>query len=389
MGFTDVEMAILSQASYCDGPSRWDTPMSLYDFLNTDAVTSELKSLGDGYADAIESLKNKVEGKDYYVVDSINDRHGSGFAAFAVSDPDNCVTVACRGTEGFSMDYDSRKDVMTDASLLLSLRTDQHKVLEQFMNELNSIDDYDGFYFTGHSLGGNIATYGAIKLVDPDKLKGCITFNAPGFNDAFILANAKAIYARESKIISYQNECDPVSSLLTVPGKKIVLEYSGDKGQGCLDFSGHLLKKLVIRGDTFERNKTNTKLPNVFTLLFISLQARFSKPIFIYNAILYALSLRPGVDIGLDKRERISDYVSRNPSFGLDTAKMKAYAERLAAAHKKQQDLMNQLSKLHLDPFLKMRAWIGGSNRLSESAFYLRTVANRFEKITRQIVDSK
>ncbi len=53
-----------------------------------------------------------TEGSDYSIVLAEDEKYGTGFAAIAIKDPDNNVTVATRGTEGISLDYDSSKDVV-------------------------------------------------------------------------------------------------------------------------------------------------------------------------------------------------------------------------------------------------------------------------------------
>ena len=259
MAFTEVEMAILSQAAYLDLPDSAEQK-SLYSFLNDEKNQKALmKSLGDEYSDAFDGLLNKVEGKDYTIVQTQNDKHGTGFAAFAVSDPNNEVTVACRGTEGFSLDYDSKKDVIADVELAVSLQTGQQEKMKQFVENLEK-QGYDGYAFTGHSLGGNLAMYGAIYLSDPDKLITCVTFNAPGFNDAFLKANKFRISRVEDKMTAFQNERDCVSEAFEVPGNIVVLECEGWDFFHFFGVDAHGLGYLIPDKDgKFKRNRTGRK----------------------------------------------------------------------------------------------------------------------------------
>ena len=257
MAFTEVEMAILSQAAYLELPDSAENK-PLYDFLNENKDTL-IKKLGDGYSESIDSLLKKVEGKDYNLVHTRDDKDGSGFAAFAVSDPSGGVTVACRGTEGFSLDYDSRKDVAADIELTVSLQTSQQKEMEKFVRDLEK-DNYNSYSFTGHSLGGNLAMYGAICLSNPDKLGTCVTFNAPGFNSAFLRRYAVKISRIEDRMISFQNERDCVSEAFNVPGKVIVLECDGWDFLDAVGIDAHGLNTLVPNTDgSFQRNHTGKK----------------------------------------------------------------------------------------------------------------------------------
>ncbi len=258
MAFTEIEMAILSQAAYLKLPDSAE-PKSLYTFLN-DSKKMLLEALGEGYKNALDALLKKVKGKGYNIVQTQNDKYGTGFAAFAVADPNNEVTVACRGTEGFSLDYDSKKDVKSDVELAVSLQTGQQEQMKKFVERLEK-QNYKGYSFTGHSLGGNLAMYGAIILSNPNKLTACVTFNAPGFNDAFLVSNAFRISRIEDKMTSFQNERDCVSECFNVPGNIVILECKGwdlfhffgidAHGMGCLVPSNS--------GENFKRNHTGRK----------------------------------------------------------------------------------------------------------------------------------
>lgn len=259
MAFTDVEMAILSQLAY----KNVKEGATLHSVLEKQSEYLKTK-LGSEYNASLSSLMSKVKGSDYTIVKSMNDKDNTGFAAFAVKDPNNEVTVACRGTEGFSLDYDSRKDVFADMQLAFSQQTNQQEKMQEFMNDLVKSDaNYNGYYFTGHSLGGNLAMYGAITLKDPKLLKGCRTFNAPGFNEDFLRkykSRIAQIEKNKNKMIAYQNECDGVSECFEVPGTVAVLECKGLDALNKDGISGHGLDKLIVdeKGE-FQENHTGLK----------------------------------------------------------------------------------------------------------------------------------
>ena len=259
MAFTEVEMAILSRASYMNLPDGAEEK-SLYAFLNENKK-SLLDDLGKGYEDAYADMLANLKKNDCTIIQSENDKHGTGFAAFAVVDGDNNVTVACRGTEGFSLDYDSKKDVIADLELTASLQTCQQRRMEAFVRRLEENEEYKSYSFTGHSLGGNLAMYGAICLRDPDKMLSCQTFNAPGFNAAFLEANKFRISRIEDRMIAFQNERDSVSECFKVPGKRIVLECDGFDAFFGIGALAHGLEYLIPNkdGTGFIRNHTGMK----------------------------------------------------------------------------------------------------------------------------------
>lgn len=243
-GFTEAELAVLAQLSYYDVPYPDVAKESLGTFLEDKRGDLE-SSLGPGYQDTIQGLIDKCSNGDYKIVKSVNEKHGSGFAAIAIQDPDNNVTVACRGTEGFNVigSDDSRRDVYTDAQIGTRLETNQQQSMERFMDELQD-DGYNGYYFTGHSLGGNLAMHGAIQLNDSSQVLGVTTFNAPGFNAAYLTHNKFKIDKISGRMVAYQNQYDYVSSVFQTPGKIVIVEsvYS----EGDFGFSHHSISGFRI-----------------------------------------------------------------------------------------------------------------------------------------------
>lgn len=228
MAFSNKEMAVISSLAYYNV----DELNSINDEFSDVLIKYQAdlkKDLGESYYDTIDNLIKKTENGDYIIVKAVNDKDDTGFAAFAVKDPNNEVTIACRGTEGFEVftSEASRKDVWTDLQIGLAKETNQHKKMEQFMDELDS-EGYAGYYFTGHSLGGNNATHGAVYLGDPHKVKGVVTFNSPGFNLYYCLTNSQNIDIIGDKIVNIQNEGDLVSSIEHVFGKIIIVESKND-----------------------------------------------------------------------------------------------------------------------------------------------------------------
>jgi len=255
MAFNDVEMSILAQLSYkdidIDGKAK-NLSKVLRDYQDWLQTT-----LGSSYKKHIDELIKKVEGKDYKIVDSEYDKL-SGFAAYAISTPQNEVIVACRGTQIGKDDtiIEKAQDILTDIGLGLDPgTTQQHRDMEAFVNRLEK-RGYNGYYFTGHSLGGNVATHGAGTVDNPDKVKGVYTYNAPGFNDAYWILYGWKL-KRINNITNFQNEYDYVSSILRTPGKSVAIKSSRDGDHG--GFDDHSINAYTINGESFEENETGTK----------------------------------------------------------------------------------------------------------------------------------
>lgn len=262
MAFSEVEMSILSQVAYKHNRPDGAEKQSLYDYLSKEnTYNSLIEKLGSDYKAHLDGLLNKLKTNDYHIVKSVNDADGTGFAAFAIAGPDNDVTVVCRGTENF-------RDILEDASLTSSLETQQQEQMRKFVEGLEQ-DGYSSYSFTGHSLGGNLAAYGAIILEHPEQLNTCMTFNAPGFNAGFWRKNKDRIAKVQDRITSFQNERDFVSESMIPVGKVVVLECEGLDFLHVTGWDAHGMNALVPNADgTFIRNHTGLKDISVLGLLF-------------------------------------------------------------------------------------------------------------------------
>ncbi len=402
MAFTDIEMAILSQLSYCGSkgaPSQPFEGQSLYDLLSKTEYRQYLeKSLGDNYKSAIDGLINKVKGQDYVIVKTADDKKGTGFAALAIKDPSNEVTVATRGTEGFDVfgSDDSRRDVESDLELAFAISTDQQREMEAFMRALEE-DGYDGYYFTGHSLGGNLANYGAITFIPIDKVKGVVTFNAPGFNEAFLGKYSAEIIALYNRLKNYQNEYDYVSSIMTVPGQAIIIESVKDGGH--LGFDDHMLDMLRIDGDEFGRREPQIKRIQTHILHGIVEMARSLTGMKQFTIILGVLEI--GINLGrmaINALQGIAKWIAdlfsgrNNYDYGsyiqLNTAKLRGYANRLCDVNRRIANLDSRMDGLYtrvglLDLWNLLQADLltGYSWKLTRCANYLYDTASDFENL--------
>lgn len=254
MAFSDVEMSILAQLAYKD--IDVDGKGKKLSKVLTDHKDWLQEELGPSYEKYIDNLINKVDGSDYRIVDSEHDK-ASGFAAYAISTPHNEVVVACRGTQ-----MDQTNDILTDVGLGITPgETQQHRDMEAFVNRLEK-KGYDGYYFTGHSLGGNVATHGATTVNDLDKVKGVYAYNAPGFNEAYWILNGWKL-KQIKNITNFQNEYDYVSSVLRTPGRTVVIESSLDGNH--TGFGDHSINGYTINENGyFQENETGEKHPQTY-----------------------------------------------------------------------------------------------------------------------------
>ncbi len=413
MAFTDVEMAILSQLAYYGSDSGQSQPtkgQSLYSVLTNPSIKSYLENrLGASYNDALQKLTDKVANKDYSIALSVDDNKGSGFAAIAIKDPFNEVTVAARGTEGFDVFNSdaSRRDVASDVALAFSVSTQQQEAMEKFMRDLAK-DNYDGYYFTGHSLGGNLANYGAITFKPLDKVKGVVTFNAPGFNEAFISKYAGEIAAIHNKINNYQNEYDYVSSIMFVPGI-ITIVPSSKKEDGLFDFDDHLgfddhgLNNFTIENNEFAKKNPPIKSLQTDMAHHLVEELRWITGIKKHTLLVSVFEIcivcgRFAIKALKGLFDKIKDIFVSNkgssisPYFQVDTGALRQYASRLQKVNSRLVGLDRRLDALYwqvgfkdIFNLLRADALTGYSWKLTRCVSYLNDTASDFENIERTV----
>lgn len=255
--FTDVEMMLLSKLSYgdfcsqhfnSDGSAKRE--VNLADALKSNDIVDTLYDTFD--KSVVDGLMAKAD--QYTIVKSYEDPSKTGFAAIALEGPEKgTVTVAARGTQ-----MDSASDILADIQLGLENETMQQRAMNTFMEDFKS---YDSVYLTGHSLGGNLAVSGAVGFDDPSKIKGVVTFNAPGQNAAYIASNQKNVRKVKGKITNYQNEGDLISDINIAVGEVVVVESgSGDKFELTSEFRNHNLDDMKYTKDGFKVSKNGKEL---------------------------------------------------------------------------------------------------------------------------------
>ena len=282
VNFTEAEWLIMSSLGYVVPEAKFDkngNPLpnqtvsvsSLLDSMEKQAKSGGMnkeqfadEAAKKNYLDAIKSLRTKLKEENYIVSKCINhnDTNESGLVTFAIESRNNVnneVIICCRGSDGMNLnpfdDENTLNDWLnSDVALAWDTQTQQQKELEEFMR---GFEKYDSIYLTGHSLGGNLAMYGAVSFPYTDKIAGVYSFDGPGFNPTFIAQHIEIIEKLNDRIYNFQNEHDLVSSSLISIGHVIVIA-SAIKSDNVL--TNHNRWSLSVNSDgTLKRNRTGQK----------------------------------------------------------------------------------------------------------------------------------
>lgn len=168
----------------------------------------------------------------WQVADILNDNapSRSGFYGCAFLSPSGERVVAFRGSEMLGNPR-YRNDWETDFALIYCEKTAQHRLVDDYWSR------YGGrkgtFWLTGHSLGANLAIYGAFSAPGPvrERLAGCLAFNGPGFCPEFTQRYKPALAELGDRLVLYQNKDDIVSSLLENPVQPLIAATAFDPAQ--------------------------------------------------------------------------------------------------------------------------------------------------------------
>lgn len=154
----------------------------------------------------------------YRIVDILNDNapDQSGFYGCAYQSPGGERVVAFRGSEMLGNPR-FRNDYETDFSLIYCRPTRQQTMVDAYWSRFGG--GGEKLWVTGHSLGGNLAAYGAMAAPSSvrSRIVRCLSFNGPGFCPEFIDRYRAALAELGDRLVLYQNRGDIVSSLLESP----------------------------------------------------------------------------------------------------------------------------------------------------------------------------
>ena len=281
--FSEAEMLILSSLAYTN-----DIPKGRYDSngfpignaVGVDPILKGLDNLamGSGYGNgmsdadkrnyeaAVESLKNKLKDNNFVIKKSINHNTSgeSGFAAFAIEpspNPDGQVVICCRGSDAMNLNPFDENNTLNDwAGADLALAWDeQTKQQEEMDSFMKGMESYQEITLTGHSLGANLAMYGAVTYPYPEKISSVSAFDGPGFNSTFLDERRDDIAEVNHKINNYQQEHDFVSSSLVSIGNVVILD-STIAYDGGINFDHHNRWAIGVNsGGELRREETGRK----------------------------------------------------------------------------------------------------------------------------------
>lgn len=229
MSYSDVEMVIATQIAYLningnDSSVNQNVGEAVNYILNKygtyDSSTGSY-TLKEGIqgADAaqfetaqriltLSEQNNVTSWQNWTVVDCCDHNSGSGFYGCLIDTGNGDAIVGCRGSESYDTEQKIKDWVIADVGRLNNPLTLQQADATRYMEKLYAKygDSYDSFSFTGHSLGGSLATHAAITAPKgmQDKTDTVISFDGPGFSDEYLKAHALEISRVRDKLHHYE-----------------------------------------------------------------------------------------------------------------------------------------------------------------------------------------
>lgn len=131
------------------------------------------------------------------------DFRATSFVSGPIGDPGE-VVIVFRGTEGAEQWADDVEGAFVEDTVYQTAAL-------KYVESLPDYPERTHVAITGHSKGGNLATY--VTLFS-DKIDECIAFDSQGFSNDFIEKYADEIAKNKSKITDINAQNDPVSLLL-------------------------------------------------------------------------------------------------------------------------------------------------------------------------------
>lgn len=258
----DIDLSELANISYLD--VKYDlekyfnkkelTMGKLADYyLNREDIEFKKDNIQD---QAIIAALKKYQNEPYRsfkVVDYENNNGTDGLVCLAIETTPGNIVIASRGSEmpgenSIGVGGEDWDDNIKSAGMI---ETMQQAKAKEFINRVGAMDICKTISITGHSKGGNNALY-AMIMANPEimeKIKQCVTFNAPGFNDDFINANKDIIdkLVEAGIIKEYQGKGDLVSEIMNNISKPIIIKQIDWKGKELID--DHYIYAMLLNGD--------------------------------------------------------------------------------------------------------------------------------------------
>lgn len=208
MNFSPEQLIKLSWLIYYMRPEYITESSSLGDIINK--LINGLNS-GDNYKELLVSRKNSKKFLLSIVNDSaisslILDKYKEDITGqrIAVCSYNNDAIIIFRGTA-------SKREWIDNADSVIMKDTPLQKSCKEFVDEIINTNNYNSIITLGHSKGGNLAQYVAIKC---DKINKAISINGTGFSNKFCAEYAKLICKNKNKIYEINSKKDIVSQIL-------------------------------------------------------------------------------------------------------------------------------------------------------------------------------
>lgn len=234
-------MMIATQVAYLDAPQGVDVKVSdlIERTISHYSGRSNLSAMEKSQLEYAQNLKatieeNKLYDCNYWIVkQSSNDNQQSGFYGCLIDTRDGDAIVGFRGSETMADPNQLKKDWgEADLGLLNNADTTaQQELAQKFTQEIYERygGQYEGFSFTGHSLGGNLAGHATVTAPDGMPVRRCISYDGPGYSDEYIQRYGDQIARRSGLIDHYQYSV--VGTLLNpLPGTnyRTIAAHNGD-----------------------------------------------------------------------------------------------------------------------------------------------------------------
>lgn len=231
-GYTEKEMLILSNFLYVDASLEEGTISQIIERYKDENGEFTEQSVSSTYASGGIDNKGKAalfKEMEQYISEhpefgnlsrsrSINDGGIRGICFTSPSDSDPIVVFRGTGGSPEAWSDDFVGGVVPETKMM--------KTAHDFIKY--ECGNYENITVTGHSKGGNMSMYVAVKC--GDKISKCVSFDGQGFNDEFMKNNADAIAANKGKIKSVSAYNDFVNILLNPVAGKCV--YADNNAQG-------------------------------------------------------------------------------------------------------------------------------------------------------------
>lgn len=212
MFYNDNQLRAFTQIAYCDFTKPYEYLRSLNPGIRAfsiKALINAAEEIGENY-EFLPLYCTTDSQKENWKICAVHDTNQyNGFYACIIETSPFDAVVAFRGSEGMDHFSDMKYDwIDADLGLLNSVCTTQQAECECFLIEYKTmLEKYKHLTLTGHSLGGNLAEYGAVvscKIGLDNSISECISLDGPGFSNEFVKHYTKEIKKICTKIRHYR-----------------------------------------------------------------------------------------------------------------------------------------------------------------------------------------